>query len=249
MPNIFLLDTFLRLQPLGELVWKLNNTSPRNDNHNDRNMPKLTQLTQEEMDNVIFDARLGDVESLTEIFSKEVEPAVLKTIKDEHSLTTPFHMAAANGHIDVLQYLLGLLADAEEKKAILNSKNDSGNTALHWAAYNGHLEAVKLLCENGADPFIRNAYNHDAFYEASNNDHEQVDDFLLEKYGNIVEQDIDDNDDENDDDDDGAAETGAEPAAAASTVKFSEGTEIQKVTKDDTEAVEQLTQQTDHLAV
>lgn len=203
-------------------------------------MSKLTQLSQEEMDNVIYDARLGDLESLTEIFTKEVDPSVIKNIKDEESLTTPFHMAAANGHIEVLKYLLSLIPNEEERKAILNSKNDSGNTALHWAAYNGHLEAVKILCENGADPFIRNDYNHDAFYEASNNDQEKVDDYLLETYGNIVEQDID-NDNNADEGDDAGEKT--------DSVKFSEGTEIQKVTQDDKKAVEKLAEQTEELTV
>lgn len=203
-------------------------------------MSKLTQLSQEEMDNVIYDARLGDLESLTEIFTKEVDPSVITNIKDEESLTTPFHMAAANGHIEVLKYLLSLIPNEEERKAILNSKNDSGNTALHWAAYNGHLEAVKILCENGADPFIRNDYNHDAFYEASNNDQEKVDDYLLETYGNIVEQDID-NDNNADEGDDAGEKT--------DSVKFSEGTEIQKVTQDDKKAVEKLAEQTEELTV
>lgn len=205
-------------------------------------MTKLTKLSQEEMDNVIFDARFGDLESLTEIFTKEVEPAVLATIKDNESLTTPLHMAAANGHVEVLRYLLSLIP-SEEKEGILNAKNDSGNTALHWAAYNGHLEVVQELCENGADPFIRNNYNHDAFYEASNNDQEKVDDYLLQKYGNIVEKDIDDDDDKEEDN----LEEGNEEETA--TVKFSEGTEIEKVTEDDKKAVSKLTEKTESLSI
>ncbi|KAG0682082.1 hypothetical protein C6P40_004823 [Pichia californica] len=203
-------------------------------------MTKLTQLSQEEMDNVIYDARFGDIESLTEIFTKEVEADVLKTIKDEESLTTPFHMASANGHIEVLKFLINLIKDKEELKNILNFENDCGNTALHWASYNGHLEIVKLLCENGADPFIRNKYNHDSFFEASNNDQESVDDYLLERYGNIVEQDIDDGEEE-------VEESGK--AVEGESVKFSEGTEIAKVTEEDKKAVDQLTEKTEGLAV
>jgi hypothetical protein len=201
-------------------------------------MTKLTKLTQEEMDNVIFDARFGDLASITEIFTKEVEPTVIKTIKDEHSLSTPFHMAAANGHLEVLKYMLSLIPEEEEKKTILNTQNDSGNTALHWAAYNGHLEVVQLLCENGSDPFIRNNYNHDAFFEANNNDQEKVDDYLLEKYGNTVEQEIIDQ--EEAENEDGEESTAGE-------VKFSEGTEIRSVTEEDTKAVERLRKETANL--
>lgn len=209
-------------------------------------MGKLTTLSQEEMDNVIYDARFGDLESLTEIFTNEVEPNVLTTIKDEESLTTPFHMAAANGHLDVLKYLLSLIPDVEERKKIINSENDSGNTALHWAAYNGHVEIVKLLCENGADPFIRNKYNHDSFYEASNNDQEKVDDYLLEKYGNIVEKDINE-DDEADDGKENNGENGT--VDNEDNVQFSEGTEISKVTEDDQKAVNELSEKTEDLTV
>lgn len=209
-------------------------------------MGKLTTLSQEEMDNVIYDARFGDLESLTEIFTNEVEPSVLTTIKDEESLTTPFHMAAANGHLDVLKYLLSLIPDVEERKKIINSENDSGNTALHWAAYNGHVEIVKLLCENGADPFIRNKYNHDSFYEASNNDQEKVDDYLLEKYGNIVEKDINE-DDEADDGKENNGENGT--VDNEDNVQFSEGTEISKVTEDDQKAVNELSEKTEDLTV
>lgn len=204
-------------------------------------MSKLTTLTQEEMDNVIYDSRFGDLQSLTEIFTKEVEASVIKTIKDEYSLSTPFHMASANGHLEVLKFLLSLIPEEEEKKNVLNLQNESGNTALHWAALNGHLEIVQLLCENGSDPFIRNKYNHDVFFEASNNDQEKVDDYLLQKYGNIVEQEVDENEDE-----EGEAN---EPSGKTSGVQFSEGTEIKKVTEEDKKAVDELSKETSSLSV
>lgn len=198
-------------------------------------MAKLTKLTQEEQDNVIYDARIGDLESLTAIFTTEVEPTVLQTIKDAYSQSTPFHMAAANGHLEVLKYFLSLISNEDDKKAVLNAQNDSGNTALHWAALNGHLEIVQLLCDNDADPFIRNTYDHDVFFEASNNDQEKVDDYLLERYGNIVEKEIKDDDETEEDE--------------SSEIKYSEGTEILKVTDDDKKAVEELTKKTDSLDI
>lgn len=196
-------------------------------------MAKLTSLTQEEKDNVIYDARSGDIESLIAIFTVEVETSVLKTIKDEYSQSTPFHMAAANGHLEVLKFLLTLIPD-DEKLEVLNAQNDSGNTALHWAALNGHLTIVQLLCENNADPFIRNKYDHDVFFEASNNEQEQVDDYLLQRYGNIVEKEV--NEDE-------------EREEENNEVKFSEGTEIMKATDDDKKAVDELTKKTDDLDI
>lgn len=205
-------------------------------------MTKLDKLSQEEMDNVIYDARFGDLESLTEIFTNEVETSVIPTIKDAYTFSTPFHMAAANGHLEVLKYLLSLIPDVEEKKKLLNLENDCGNTALHWASLNGHLEIVQLLCDNGADPFIRNKYGHDSFFEASNNEQEKVDDYLLEKFGNIVEEEIDN--EEGDED-----ENTEEGSKDNTEVKFSEGTEIKNVTEEDAKAVEELRKQAENISL
>lgn len=192
-------------------------------------MTKLTSLTQEEQDNVIYDARFGDLGSLTEIFSTEVEPSVLRDIKDGYSKSTPFHMAAANGHLEVLKYLISLLQE-EDVPSVLNTQNDSGNTALHWAVLNGHLDVVQLLCDNNADPFIRNKSDHDVFFEAGNNDQEKVEDYLLQRYGNIVENEVNEE------------ETGK--VEQNEDIKFSEGTEISKVTDEDKKAVEEMTEHT-----
>lgn len=180
-------------------------------------MAKLSTLTQEEQDSIIYDARVGDLESLTIIFDTEVEPSLLLTIQDEYSLSTPFHMASANNHSKTLEYLISLVEKDEDKKTVLNKQNESGNTALHWASYNGLLDIVKILCENGADPFIRNQSNNDAIHEASNNDHEDVEDYLLEKYGNIVEEEVEGSDEED---------------ASEDRIKFNEGTEIESVTEE-----------------
>lgn len=177
-------------------------------------MSKLTSLTQEEMDNVIYDARFGDLDSLKAIFTDEVEPSVLPKIKDEMTKATPFHMAAANGHADVLKYLLKLL-DPKETKSILNQQNDSGNTALHWAAYNGHLECVKLLSDAGSDPFIQNNFKHDTFFEAQNSKHDDIVKFLLETFGEELEAQSE-------------GEKG-DKKVDPEKVQYSAGTEIQKV--------------------
>ncbi|EGG12296.1 uncharacterized protein MELLADRAFT_54713 [Melampsora larici-populina 98AG31] len=53
-------------------------------------------------------------------------------------------MATANGHIEVVKYLLSLLTD---KQSLLRPNNPpSKNTPLHWAAMNHHLEILKLIC-------------------------------------------------------------------------------------------------------
>lgn len=134
-------------------------------------------LSVDEIRDVLYQSRYGELDVVKEFFSSKGHQ-VLVQIKDEYSQSTPIHMASANGHLEVLQYLLELRSSGE----IINAVNDSGNTALHWACLNGHLEVVKLLCENGADPFVKNKSGQDCFYTAEANEKEEVIDFLLEKY-------------------------------------------------------------------
>ncbi|CAN3356717.1 ankyrin repeat-containing protein Yar1p [Diutina catenulata] len=141
----------------------------------------MVELTQEEMDCVNYDARDGDLDTLKEIFAEIGGPALL-TIKDDQTLSTPVHMAAGNGHLEVVEYLLSLLSPEEAKK-LVKQTNDSGNTPLHWAAFAGHLPVVKALIEKyGADPFQKNDQGHDAIYEAEDNNQEDVETWLLQNF-------------------------------------------------------------------
>ena len=51
---------------------------------------------------------------------------------------TSLHLAAWNGHGDILMYLL-------EGGADVNAHDRIGRTALHWAAEHGHRDVVALL--------------------------------------------------------------------------------------------------------
>lgn len=147
----------------------------------------MVTLTQEEMDCVVYDAREGDLQTLKEIF-EEIPPSTLMTIKDDITLSTPIHMAAANGHFEVIEYLLSILSK-EEAEQIASQTNESGNTPLHWAAFNGHLSIVELLCDTyKVDVFIKNSSDHDAIYEAENNNQTEVENWFLKKFA--VEDDF-----------------------------------------------------------
>lgn len=145
------------------------------------------QLTDEEIDCVNYDAREGDLDTLTAIFT-EIGPDAIRAIRDNVTKSSPIHMAAGNGHVRVLEYLLSLVPH-DTACELAGAPNEEGNTALHWAAYNGHLAVVQLLCDKyGADPFLKNRRGHDAIYEAVNSNHGLVENWFLEKYA--VEDDF-----------------------------------------------------------
>ena len=92
----------------------------------------------------IQSCRLGELEEVTTCY----EAAIPLTSTDNRQ-NTGLHMASANGHLPVVEFLLS-------KVDLKNAQNATGDTPLHWAAVNNHIEIVKLLVEAGADPKIKN---------------------------------------------------------------------------------------------
>ena len=194
-------------------------------------------LTQEEMDAVVYDASEGDIDTLTEIFT-ELPGELLLTVKDDITGSTPIHMAAANGHIAVVEYLLSVVPKDEAKKLAAQT-NDSGNTALHWAAFNGHLEVVKCLVDvYEVDPFLKNEQGHDAIYEAEQNAQAEVETWFLKKFA--VENDYDLKLEENDEETKITFQPGnesrlADEEAAAKKKELEECQKNQENLREDTE--------------
>ncbi|XP_066521936.1 caskin-2 [Hoplias malabaricus] len=67
---------------------------------------------------------------------------------------TPLHLAARNGHKDIIRLLL--------KAGIDINRTTKAGTSLHEAALYGKTEVVKLLLDAGIDVNIRNTYNQTA---------------------------------------------------------------------------------------
>ncbi|XP_052467268.1 caskin-2-like isoform X18 [Carassius gibelio] len=67
---------------------------------------------------------------------------------------TPLHLAARNGHKDIIRLLL--------KAGIDINRTTKSGTALHEAALYGKTEVVNLLLDAGIDVNIRNTYNQTA---------------------------------------------------------------------------------------
>lgn len=72
----------------------------------------------------------------------------------DSNCNTPLHLAARNGHKDVIRLLL--------KAGIDINRTTKAGTALHEAALYGKTEVVRLLLDTGIDVNIRNTYNQTA---------------------------------------------------------------------------------------
>lgn len=72
---------------------------------------------------------------------------------------TALHMAAANGHMTIVEYLISEGVD-------INALNDENNAPLHWACLNGHVEVVKRLILAGASLSLLNRYERTPMDEA-----------------------------------------------------------------------------------
>ncbi|KAI9317530.1 ankyrin repeat-containing domain protein [Dichotomocladium elegans] len=129
----------------------------------------MSGVNQEILEDVIYCARYGELDDLK---ATNVGPEYL--IEKNDLGNTPLHMASANNHADVVEYIIEQLKawKPTEIKAFSNVQNAEGNTPLHWAALNGHLAVVKLL--------IKNKSEKTPIYEAQQHSHEKVAEFFLE---------------------------------------------------------------------
>ena len=102
-------------------------------------------LTSDQIDDLLLSARYGDLEDLESTLSplltasSSTASSLLASIKNDDA-NTLLHYASANGHLDVIRYLLPYT-----DLPLALAQNISGNTALHWAGLNGHLDIVKAL--------------------------------------------------------------------------------------------------------
>lgn len=81
--------------------------------------------------------------------------------------------AASRGHLAVVDYLLSIGADINEREEALNN-----DTPLIKAAYGGHLDVVKLLLEKGADVAAKDKFDQTALDKAKWSKNKQLVAFL-----------------------------------------------------------------------
>ena len=104
----------------------------------------------------------------------------------------PLHIAAANGHVDTVKYLLANGARA-------NAGDSNGDTALHWSAFKGQSACVYAILNAAAnsdirssmDPHCQNADGGTALHSAANHGDITTGEVLLD-FGASVDVQMDD---------------------------------------------------------
>ncbi|XP_055670927.1 CARD- and ANK-domain containing inflammasome adapter protein-like [Falco peregrinus] len=114
-------------------------------------------------------ADVGVFDAVAKGYLSELE----KTLKDNDinalnsSRETLLHVAAANGHLTIMEYLIS-------KGAKIDVKDKEGRTPLHRAAEKGHGDAVKVLLRHGAFMYGSDAEGKTPLHLAAQNNHSHI---------------------------------------------------------------------------
>lgn len=116
-------------------------------------------------------ARSGDVHDVKSIVQQVKvyagQLSKLLSATDDISGNTPLHFCSANGHVDIVLFLIS-------QGSPTNAINKSGSAPLHYAALTGQIDVVRILLENGASPVVENSFSCTAMDEALTGRHSDV---------------------------------------------------------------------------
>ena len=118
-----------------------------NKNHTIHAM-QYNGFDEESVEVFLDEVREGEIDVIKEFVSQDKD---ILTVRNKYG-NSAIHYASANGHLELLKYLLSF----PECREIINLKNESGSTALHWSIPSD-VHIAKLLLEAGADKEITNA--------------------------------------------------------------------------------------------
>lgn len=110
--------------------------------------------TAEQAQDLIDAARYDDLEDVVALFS-----AGVSLDSTDSQGRTALHMASANGHLAVVEYLI-------QNGANVNATNMEKNTPLHWACLNGRIEVIRALISAGASVSALNSHEKTPMDEA-----------------------------------------------------------------------------------
>lgn len=87
----------------------------------------------------------------------ESKPKLI-SVRNTHQRDTALHIAARNGHLNVVRVIIDYIKANKSFSRVLKYINKYGNLALHEAIQNSHYEIIKILVEEF--PFLTNLYNY-----------------------------------------------------------------------------------------
>jgi len=172
-----------------------------------------TKPSPEAIEEFINCAEEGDLPALKTLFEKH--HSQILNVKGGHKQETPLIAASAEGHLNVVRFLVAsgakldvsdtggqtaLMAAAMngydsvvsfliDSRAALDVVDEEGNTALFYAAKGGEHEIVKTLAEKGAALDLANKSGVTPLLAAIEDNRDDVVLFLLDKGASVLCQD------------------------------------------------------------
>jgi len=164
----------------------------------------------------IFEAaKEGNLDRILELIQEEVDLNIRYESFGTGLKQTPLHIAASEGHLDIVNALIAAGAHVNVKdnwgmtpinlaadkghlniinalidaEADLNIGSNYGSRPLHLAAAEGHLNIVNALIAMGVDVNIRNLYGYRPLHYATSRDHLEVISVLIAAGADINIQD------------------------------------------------------------
>ncbi len=143
---------------------------------------KAEEVSEERVALLIDGCRYGDDEDVYEALKSGVSANAV----DSYG-RNGIHMAAANGHTEIVKLLV-------EAGANVGAENAEGSTPLHWACLNDHVAVVEYLLDKGAKLSACNKSGRTPFDEALTRNQKKVLDYLEARHeeGKEGAEDIDD---------------------------------------------------------
>jgi hypothetical protein len=108
-------------------------------------------------------AKAGYKDTIQKLLTQGVEPDLQNPRK-----VSPLWVAATNGHLRVVELLLGTNA------VDINSKSIAGRPPIFWASARGYEDVVRLLLEAGADPSLMDEDERNAISMAKQYGHNKI---------------------------------------------------------------------------
>jgi ankyrin repeat protein len=136
-------------------------------------LPKME--AQDAAGEVCTAAERGDVEAVRRLLHQD-SGLLEARISEGNLLRTPLMLAALEGHMEVVTFLV-------EEGADVNARDADGETPLYMAAGWGHEEVVAFLLSRGADARTSNRHGSTPLHEASCEGHLRIVRLLLHTLG------------------------------------------------------------------